>query len=155
MRKSNSTTPRYRHPSSFYSNAHQIQLTLETESHEMQKLIVSRLFAMAEYLFSTPAGGVLGERMYIALADAWQRNRNTHGDTSQNPWDHSTVDHHTAILHAINYADGNCEDVKLDGELEAIRQTSTTKAPKPIRSVTSIEEWKRSRYGESGTSDES
>jgi hypothetical protein len=151
MRKTNSTTSkpiasraRYRHPSSLYQNARQLRLTMETESPEMQRLLVSRLFAMADYLFSTTATGVLAERMYMALADAWECNRLTYGDTPQNPWDHTTVEHHTAILHAIDYADENREDEVLDRELEALRQ-ATRNAPTPLRTVVRIEEWKRSR----------
>lgn len=152
MRKTNSTTskpipsrPRYRHPSSLYQNARQLRLTMETESPEMQIVLFSRLLAMADYLFSTPASGVLAERMYMALADAWQCNRNTHGDNPQNPWDHITVEHHSAILHAIDYADGNREDEALDKELGALTQTTRKAFPTPLRTVVSIAEWKRSR----------
>jgi len=128
---------------------------METELPEMQRILVSRLFATAEYLFSTPATGVLAERMYMALADAWQCNRTTYGDNPQNPWDHITVEHHSAILHAIDYADGNREDEALDKELGALRQTIRKAFPRPLSTVVSIEEWKRSRYGESCVRDES
>jgi hypothetical protein len=118
---------------------------METESEEMQIILFSRLLAMADYLFSTPASSVLAERMYMALADAWQCNRNSHGDTPQNPWDQTTVEHHTGILHAINYADENCEDEALDAELEALRQTRID-ARSPRSVVVSIEEWTRVRF---------
>jgi hypothetical protein len=108
MRKSNSNaTPgavpraRVRHTRRFYATAHELHDAIERESPAMQKLFISRLLAMADYLFTTPASSVLAERIYVALGDAWQRNRDTHGDApiptmtgvkNCNPWDDVTVE---------------------------------------------------------------
>jgi len=79
---------------------------MENESQAMQKLVTPRLIAMAEYIFTTPGGSVLAERMYLALGDAWQHNRTTHGgdDLNCNPWDGKTVELHSAILEALRLA---------------------------------------------------
>lgn len=134
--RSNSTTTksrttntyRRRHPISFYRTAQELREAVEGESLGMQNILFSRLVAMAEYLLTTPAQGVLAERMYIALGDAWQHNRDTHNDDriparisveSRNPWDDVTVDLHHAILRALEFSIGNADD---EGLAEELRQ---------------------------------
>lgn len=153
---------RYRHTRRFYGTAHQLHDAMKDESPAMQKIFTSRLFAMAEYILTTPAGSILAERMYVALGDAWQRNRDTHGDApipartgikNCNPWDDKTVELHSTLLRALEFADGNYDDDELRQELARNGEPAVTNRATVTRSLNLIDA--RHRFSPTPTSNPS
>lgn len=137
------TTPRRKAPT--YQTAAELRLTLENETPDIQSLGVARMLAMAEYLLTTPAKGMLAQNLYIACAKAWQHNRQNSAIRINDAvvFEDETLSRNITIRRLIDFVHGEREaEPDIQQDLTRLRLENRTGGFTRPR-VVDMDEWKR------------